>query len=107
MDSLYAEELARRCSADANESVTVGVEPGTPAVFDNQYFRNLLVGKGLLGSDSQLAADSRTKKIVLTFSRSQDEFFRSWGPSFLRLVGVGVKTGGDGEIRSSCQQRNG
>ncbi|CAA6671024.1 unnamed protein product [Spirodela intermedia] len=106
LDRGYAAELARRCSGGADESVTVGIEPGTSSVFDNQYYRNVLVGKGLLGSDAQLAADSRTRRMVEAFSGNQEDFFRSWARSFLRLASVGVKTGGEGEIRTSCPQRN-
>lgn len=102
----YAAELARRCSGRADETVTVGIEPGTASVFDNQYYRNVLVGKGLLGSDAQLAADSRTRRMVQDFSGNQEDFFRSWARSFLRLASVGVKTGREGEIRMSCPLRN-
>ncbi|XP_078443183.1 peroxidase superfamily protein isoform X2 [Wolffia australiana] len=106
MDRAFAAGLARRCSGDDSGNVTVGIEPVTPAVFDNQYYRNLLVGRGLLGSDSQLSADPRTKKLVLSLAHDQAQFFRLWEQSFLRLAALDVKTAPKGEIRATCARPN-
>ncbi|WOL06447.1 hypothetical protein Cni_G15181 [Canna indica] len=102
LEKNYAEELARKCSADASDSTTVSNDPVSPFKFDNQYYGNLLANKGLLNSDSVLATDARTKSKVEAFSKSEDSFFTSWAESFVRLSSIGVKTGNAGVIRFSC-----
>ncbi|MQM03418.1 hypothetical protein Taro_036197 [Colocasia esculenta] len=106
LDGSYAAELARQCSGGGGESTTVSNDPETSAAFDNQYYRNLLVGKGLFESDSALAGDRRTRGRVEALAGDQEGFFQGWADSFVRLAGVGVKTGGEGEIRRSCHETN-
>ncbi|KAG9455832.1 hypothetical protein H6P81_000340 [Aristolochia fimbriata] len=106
LNESYAAQLSRECPS-ASSTTVVSNDPQTSLVFDNQYYRNLLVGKGLFQSDSALFSDDRTKEKVEVFSGDQDGFFRSWGQSFVKLTAVGVKTGEEGEIRRSCERVNG
>ncbi|TXG62299.1 hypothetical protein EZV62_013662 [Acer yangbiense] len=107
LDTTYADELMKKCPADASPSVTVDNDPQTSFVFDNQYYRNLLAHKGLFQSDSVLLDDNRTRKPVEGFANDQVSFFRSWGQSFVKLTSIGVKTGEEGEIRQTCSVTNG
>ncbi|KAK8925893.1 Peroxidase 18 [Platanthera zijinensis] len=103
----YAMELIQKCPANANPSVTVNDDPVTPTLFDNQYYINLLNRTGLFLSDSILLRDPRTREKIESFAKNQDEFFASWAESFVKLTSIGVKTGGEGGIRSSCSSLNG
>ncbi|CAL9170981.1 unnamed protein product [Musa hybrid cultivar] len=103
----YAKQLAETCRAGASATTMVDNDPSTPALFDNQYYVNLLANRGLLHSDSVLVTDARTRSTVEAFSESQDAFFMSWAESFVKLSTIGVKTGDDGEIRFSCSSVNG
>lgn len=96
----------QECPLSASPSVTVNNDPETSMVFDNQYYRNLLTNKGLFQSDSALLSDNRTRKFVEDLANDQEFFFESWGQSFLKLTSIGVKTGDEGEIRSSCASIN-
>ncbi|XP_077216486.1 peroxidase 46-like [Tasmannia lanceolata] len=107
LDKSYGAELMKKCPTGANTSITVNNDPETPFMFDNQYYRNLLAGKGLFQSDSELFNDGRTKHKVESFSESLETFFEKWGQSFLKLTSVGVKTGNEGEIRRTCGTVNG
>ncbi|KAF5182451.1 Peroxidase [Thalictrum thalictroides] len=107
LDQIYAAKLMQQCPADASASVTIQNDPETSFMFDNQYYKNLLLRQGLFQSDSVLFSDERTKKKVVEFSSSQDSFFQSWETSFVKLASMGVKTGDEGEIRRSCQSING
>ncbi|XP_058067818.1 peroxidase 18-like [Magnolia sinica] len=107
LDKAYADQLTNQCPADASTSITVSNDPETPQVFDNQFYRNLLAGKGLFQSDSVLFTDGRTKEMVEEFSESQEIFFERWAASFIKLTTVGVKTGNEGEIRRVCNLTNG
>ncbi|PON94586.1 Peroxidase [Trema orientale] len=107
LDNAYADELIKQCPANANPSTMVNNDPETSFVFDNQYYKNLLVRKGLFQSDSVLFGDDRTRKQVKSFANDQFSFFESWSPSFLKLTCIGVKTTEDeGEIRASCSSTN-
>ena len=96
----------QECPAGASPSVTVNNDPETSMVFDNQYYKNLLNNKGLFQSDSALLNDDRTRKLVEDLANDQELFFENWGQSFMKLTNIGVKTGDEGEIRSSCASTN-
>ncbi|KAJ8561246.1 hypothetical protein K7X08_027436 [Anisodus acutangulus] len=99
LDRAYAAELTKQCPAGAASSpITVKNDPETPQLFDNQYYKDLLVHKGLFQSDSVLFSDGRTKERVLEFANDQNGFFRSWSQSFVRLASLGVKSGDEGEL---------
>lgn len=106
MEKDFATELVKQCPANANDTVTVSNDMVTASLFDNQYYRNLLDGKGLFKSDSVLSVDERTKGKVERLAEDEDEFFAKWRESFVKLAGVGVKTGEQGEIRVSCVNVN-
>ncbi|KAL3321665.1 hypothetical protein AABB24_039327 [Solanum stoloniferum] len=107
LDKAYATELTKQCPAGAATStITVKNDPQTPQLFDNQYYKDLIEHKGLFQSDSVLFNDVRTKEKVMKFANDQDGFFRSWSQSFVRLSLLGVKSGEDGEVRTSCSVIN-
>ncbi|KAM0939207.1 putative peroxidase [Dioscorea sansibarensis] len=100
--------LIKQCPAGASGAVTVNNDPVTASIFDNQYYKNLISGKGLFSSDSVLMSDSRTRARIESLSANQDEFFKRWSESFLRMVSIGVKTRNDqGVIRANCFSFNG
>lgn len=105
LDRQYAVQLNKMCRT-GNGSITVDNDPATPLRFDNEYYKVVLEHKGLFQSDSALINDERTRKKVVEFANSQDSFFESWAVSFLKLSGIGVKTGEEGEIRLSCSMPN-
>ncbi|KAE9609279.1 hypothetical protein Lal_00020372 [Lupinus albus] len=106
IDSSYANELKKQCPSGDMASVTVNIDPQTSMVFDNQYYKNILVHKGLFQSDSVLLNDDSTRKFVEDFANDQELFFESWGQSFMKLTSVGVKTGDEGEVRRICGATN-
>ncbi|RLM65319.1 peroxidase 18-like [Panicum miliaceum] len=109
MNTDYANELIRACSANgaASAAVAVDCDSGSASAFDNRYFANLLEGRGLLRTDAVLVQNATTRAKVEEFARSQEGFFASWAGSYARLTSLGVKTGADGEIRRTCSSVNG
>ncbi|KAL9260828.1 Peroxidase 18-like protein [Drosera capensis] len=105
LDHNYAANLTKRCAAEA--STSINNDPVTSSLFDNQYYKNLMLHKGLFQSDSVLFDDPRTKNLVVLLANDQSTFFEKWGDSFLKLTSVGVKTGDQGEIRQSCSRNIG
>ncbi|XAR71474.1 Peroxidase [Bertholletia excelsa] len=104
LDKDYASRLAKQCGGSGGG--TVSNDPGTPFLFDNRYYQELLAKRGLFHSDSALVSDRRTLDQVLDFAKNQASFFDSWTRSFSKLTSVGVKTGEQGEIRQTCSVAN-
>ncbi|KAL1834722.1 hypothetical protein ACET3Z_004373 [Daucus carota] len=108
LDSTYAAELTQQCGASqAQTSITVNNDPGTPFIFDNEYYQMLLAHKGLFESDAVLLDNAKSLKKVEEFANDKNRFFENWAQAFLRLASTDVKTGEDGEIRRSCSVING
>ncbi|KAK3432051.1 hypothetical protein EUGRSUZ_E04056 [Eucalyptus grandis] len=79
---------------------------GTPMIFDNNYYRNILDNKGLLLVDHQLAVDKRTKPYVKKMAKSQNYFFKEFARALTTLSENNPLTGDKGEIRRQCNVAN-
>ncbi|GAB2217148.1 hypothetical protein Droror1_Dr00000311 [Drosera rotundifolia] len=79
---------------------------GTPMIFDNNYYRNILDNKGLLIVDHQLATDERTRPYVLKMAKKQDYFFKEFSKAITVLSENNPLTGSKGEIRKQCNVVN-
>uniref|UniRef100_A0ACD5WAM5 Uncharacterized protein n=1 Tax=Avena sativa TaxID=4498 RepID=A0ACD5WAM5_AVESA len=82
------------------------MDQATPAAFDNQYFRNLQDGGGLLASDQLLYTDNRTRADVNAWANSTAAFSQAFVDAITRLGRVGVKSGSQGNIRTRCDVFN-
>ncbi|AQK47448.1 peroxidase 12 precursor [Zea mays] len=72
----------------------------TPFNFDNSYFVELQNGRGVLTSDQALYRDGRTRWLVDRCASSQDEFFKRFVESMLKLSRL---RGADpGPVRNNC-----
>ncbi|PON91278.1 Peroxidase [Trema orientale] len=78
----------------------------TPFAFDNQYFKNILMGKGLFGIDSSLSRDPQTMPVVRQFAADQNYFFQVFSSAFVKLSSTKVLTQREGEVRRQCYHRN-
>ncbi|RLM85165.1 uncharacterized protein C2845_PM04G00320 [Panicum miliaceum] len=106
LDRGYAAQLRAECPANVDPRAAVSMDPVTPVAFDNQYFRNLQGGKGLLASDQVLYTDPRSRPIVDAWARSAAAFNRAFVAAITKLGRVGVKTGAQGNIRRNCAVLN-
>lgn len=106
LDPNYAEQLKSGCPQNVDPRIAVDLDPVTPRQFDNEYYKNLVAGKGLLSSDEVLFSDSASKSTVVSFANSPGEFNGAFGAAMRQLGRVGVKTGDDGEIRKDCSAFN-
>lgn len=78
----------------------------TPLIFDNQYYRDIINGRGLFGIDSSISKDPRTIPIVKTFAADQNYFFEVFASAFVKLSSTNVLTDKMGQIRSDCSRLN-
>ncbi|MCO5546713.1 hypothetical protein L7F22_000149 [Adiantum nelumboides] len=60
LESAYRESLSGQCPTAAKSNNFVGLDVASPALFDNSYYSNLLVSRGLLHSDQVLYSTAGT-----------------------------------------------
>ncbi|BAU02421.1 hypothetical protein LR48_Vigan10g081900 [Vigna angularis] len=104
LNTEFALDLIRKCPK-VNTNPNAGhFLDSTSSVFDNDYYRQLVVGKGLFSSDESLVGDQRTRWIVEAFAKDQGLFFGEFVASMLKLGNVGVSE--NGEVRLNCKVVN-
>ncbi|OMO56154.1 Plant peroxidase [Corchorus capsularis] len=102
-DPCYREKLDKICPIGGDENVTGDLD-ATPRIFDNQYFKDLVAGKGFLNSDQTLYTFPQTREYVKVFSEDQDEFFNAFVEGMLKMGDL--QSGRPGEIRTNCRVVN-
>lgn len=100
----YREKLNKLCPINVDQNVT-GYLDATPRVFDNQYFKDLVAGRGFLNSDQTLFTFERTRKFVELFSNDQTQFFKAFVQGMKKLGDL--QSNQPGEIRRNCRVVNG
>uniref|UniRef100_A0A804LZ93 Peroxidase n=1 Tax=Zea mays TaxID=4577 RepID=A0A804LZ93_MAIZE len=108
LDAGLAESLQSLCAGgDGNQ--TSALDVSTPNAFDNAYYKNLLLEKGLLSSDQGLFSSpegvARTKALVETYSQDSEHFFCHFASSMIKMGNIPL-TASDGEIRKNCRVAN-
>ncbi|GMH24183.1 hypothetical protein Nepgr_026026 [Nepenthes gracilis] len=103
MEPSFRERLNKLCPRDGDQNVTGDLD-STPTVFDNQYFKDLVLGRGFLNSDQTLYTFAATRKWVVKFSEDEVGFFDAFVEGMLKLGDL--RSGRPGEIRSNCRVVN-
>ena len=102
LDAGFAEQLISVCPSGKNELNAGVFLDDTGFKFDNNYYANLIEGKGVLPSDASLYFDPRTKGIVEEYGCNQQAFFDQFSKSMVKMSMIGIKTEANGEIRTNC-----
>ncbi|KAK4266521.1 hypothetical protein QN277_027425 [Acacia crassicarpa] len=110
LDTDMLSDLQKLCPQNGDGNTTSAFDRNSEDLFDNHYFQNLLVGKGLLSSDQILfssdAANSTIKPLVQAYSKNASLFFQDFVNSIIRMGNISPKTGSNGEIRKNCRVTN-
>lgn len=110
MDASMVSDLQSRCPLTSDGNNTAPLDRNSRDLFDNHYFQNLLMGKGLLQSDQILfssnEAASTTRIIVQSFSNDSGLFSRNFVDSMIKMGNISPLTGSSGEIRKNCRVVN-
>ncbi|KAL3834521.1 hypothetical protein ACJIZ3_009257 [Penstemon smallii] len=100
----FAQDLKTKCPKPNQDSSAGHFLDSTQSVFDNDYYRRIVGGKGVFLSDQSMILDYRTKWIVEAFARDQSSFFSEFAASMVKLGNVGVNE--NGEVRVNCRVVN-
>ncbi|KAF1875702.1 hypothetical protein Lal_00006332 [Lupinus albus] len=106
LNSQYALQLRQMCPLKVDPRIAINMYHVTPQKFDNQYFKNVVQGRGLFTSDQVLFTDARSKATVNLFASNEGAFQSAFIAAITKLGRVGVKTGNQGEIRIDCTRPN-
>lgn len=104
LNSEFAQQLRKKCPKPNKDPNAGEFLDSTSPSFDNDYYKRLMEGKAVFGSDQTLFGDGRTKWMVESFAADQSLFFREFAASMVKLGSVVVIE--DGEVRLKCRVVN-
>ncbi|KAK4380130.1 hypothetical protein RND71_001992 [Anisodus tanguticus] len=100
----FLQSLRQLCSVN---TTLANLDDMSPSTFDNQYYVNLLSGKGLLVSDQVLATgNDNTREIVQNYVDDPSAFLEDFKNSMLKMGSLAPPTGTNGEVRDNCRVVN-
>ncbi|KAF9625881.1 hypothetical protein IFM89_027658 [Coptis chinensis] len=105
-NTIFRRVLRSICPEYGRDDAVVPLDLRTPARFDNQYFRNLIEGNGLLNSDNVLISqdiEGEIRKQVWAYASDEKLFFKSFAASMVKMGNINVLTGAEGQIRRNCR----
>jgi len=104
----FAKLLLHRCPANPTEVhfTYFRNDEQSPMAFDNHYYVNLLAKEGLMGIDSKLSMDPRTRPYVVKYAANANAWRTVFAAAYKQLSEFKPLTGTQGEIRKRCSYVN-
>ncbi|XP_057976680.1 peroxidase 20 isoform X2 [Malania oleifera] len=109
LHTTFRKILRSMCPESGRDYKLAPLDFNTPAKFDNNYFHNILQGRGLLHSDNVLITEDiegEMRRMVWDFASHQHHFFSSFVNSMVKMGNINVLTGDQGEVRKNCRYVN-
>ncbi|KAL1552210.1 peroxidase [Salvia divinorum] len=103
MDPGYAAWLRGKCPANSTVDRTVDLDPITPNCLDNKYYVGLRANRGLLTTDQVLQSSPLTAGLVAENARNNGAWGKKFAAAMVKMGGIEVLTGKNGEIRNKCR----
>ncbi|XP_062109849.1 peroxidase 57-like [Humulus lupulus] len=104
MDPKLVTKLKSVC-ANGNNPKTF-LDQNTSNVFDNEFYRQIRLKRGVLQIDQELASDSTTSGFVANLASNLAQFSRSFVNAITKMGKIEVLVGNAGEIRKNCAAFN-
>ncbi|XP_077247459.1 peroxidase 44-like [Tasmannia lanceolata] len=105
MDPILRARLIRICgtrSRPLSKDPTAFLDQNTSFIFDNQYYNQLLMKRGIMQIDQELSLDGSTSGIVSSFGSDGAGFLTKFANAMVKLGSIEVLVGNAGEIRKNC-----
>ncbi|KAF8397147.1 hypothetical protein HHK36_016054 [Tetracentron sinense] len=106
INTSFATSLKTNCPSSGGDNNLSPLDATSPTVFDNAYFKNLLINKGLLHSDQQLFNGGSTDAQVTTYSSNSATFLADFASAMVKMGNLSPLTGTSGQIRTNCRKTN-
>ncbi|XP_061356300.1 peroxidase 9 [Gastrolobium bilobum] len=96
------------CPRSGGDNKISPLDFGSPRMFDNTYFKLILIGKGLLNSDEVLLMGNvkETRELVKKYAEDESLFFEQFAMSMIKMGNLRPLTGFSGEVRKNCRRVN-
>jgi peroxidase len=105
MDSALRKKLLGFCVVKGDDPA-VFLDQKTSFVFDNKFYNQVLLKRGLLTIDQNLALDSISKGVVTSLAANGENFREKFVGAIVKMGKIDVLVGNDGEIRKNCRVFN-
>ncbi|GLJ14567.1 hypothetical protein SUGI_0235810 [Cryptomeria japonica] len=106
IDSTFAASLKANCPGNGGDNNISPLDLTTPNFFDNTYYKNLKVQKGLLHSDQALFGGGSSDALDTTYSTNSASFFNDFATSMVNMGNINSLIGSNGEVRNNCRKIN-
>ncbi|XP_019248310.1 PREDICTED: peroxidase 44-like [Nicotiana attenuata] len=111
MDPELVTKLFKLCNTSTppttlDDVPTTFLDQNTSFVVDNQFYKQILLKKGVLKIDQELALDKLSAPIVSKFATNGNAFRQSFAKAMVKMGSINVLVGDDGEIRKNCRVFN-
>uniref|UniRef100_A0A162A397 Peroxidase n=1 Tax=Daucus carota subsp. sativus TaxID=79200 RepID=A0A162A397_DAUCS len=107
----FLQRFQNICPVNGDGSRPVDLDIDSQLKFDVSFFKNVRDGNAVLESDQRLWGDSVTQKIVNNYAGNFRgllgvRFAHEFKKAMIKMSGIEVKTGTEGEIRQICSRFN-
>ncbi|CAO2180069.1 unnamed protein product [Urochloa humidicola] len=106
----YASLLKAICPSNSSQffppNTTTEMDLMTPVALDNRYYLGVANNLGLFTSDQALLTNATLKKSVDEFVKSESKWRSKFAMAMVKMGGIEVLTGTQGEIRLNCRVVN-
>lgn len=111
INQAFLPQLQAICPKDGDGSKRVALDKDSQFKFDASFFKNVRDGNGILESDQRLLGEAATGRIVQNYAGSIRgllgvRFDLEFPKAMIKMSGIEVKIGAQGEIRKMCSKFN-
>ncbi|KAH7854651.1 hypothetical protein Vadar_016390 [Vaccinium darrowii] len=111
LNQAFLPQLQAICPKNGDGSKRVTLDKDSQFKFDVSFFKNVRDGNGILESDQRLWGEAATSSIVQNYAGNVRgllglRFDFEFPKAMIKMSGIEVKTGAQGEIRKICSMFN-
>ncbi|XP_020208138.1 peroxidase 44 [Cajanus cajan] len=108
MDPVLAATLVQICGLDRAvlSDPRVFLDQNSSFLFDNGFYNEVMMRRGILHIDQQLALDKMSRNMVESFAANGTSFQEKFAKAIVKMGTIGALVGDEGEIRRSCRAFN-
>ncbi|KAI7990257.1 Peroxidase 44 [Camellia lanceoleosa] len=109
MDPTLVSKLFKLCGTQSrplSQDPTAFLDQNTSFIFDNEFYNQIKLKRGVMQIDQELALDKASAPIVSGFASNGIGFLQGFAKAIVKMGGIEVLVGNAGEIRKNCRAFN-